>query len=633
MKKRFLSVFLVLLLALLTVSCGKEKSDFDGITLETIDNLSEYVVVRSDYTLSKDEIKCADKLRTAIEDSTGISVGIKSDCDSNTYEILVGNTTRQQSIGAAQGLGYCDYKIKRDGDKIVIVGGSEEALATAVELFITKCIDTKKKTISVPTGDGYIYKQEYAYDKITVDGVDIVSFTVSNNSLEDSDAFAARLGELIGTKIGGIGQYNKDKHYIILDGTETVTHKYSISIENGNIIIKGSANSLPIAMETFLGSYLSERGSKTVELTSGDNFEGSIGKKETYTKEQLMTVIEQVYNDPNKIIIGEEVQGKQATVIGDCITKFKDATGEMPGIMGIDLACYGIDLMNAEDKLVNSYICDIVNYVAGGGMLTISAHWDNPSDPSKRVRGNFGTANTLEDYEKNFTDLITEGTEYNEFFKKELDVNARFLKALEENGVPVIWRPLHEANGNWFWFCTTQQKITLDSKYLVDVWHYIYDYFTNKWGLTNLLWCYGPNVSGNVADTPGGTMSTTYLYPGDDYCDMVGVDWYSSGNLEITNNYNYRQLTGLADKPGAITEFGAAGSILAESIEKQPELYNCMDLYEDLLELSEDEYSFVYLLTWGARWGVPAMGRGDEMMQTDLCIGQAEVKVMFDALK
>ena len=494
-------------------------------------------------------------------------------------------------------------------------------------------IDSDKKKISPPTGDGYIHKQEYAYDKITVDGVDIAAFTINNNSFEDSEAFAARLSEMIGTKIDGSGQYDKDRRYIILDGTEYITHKYSISIENGNIVIKGSTRSLPIAMETFLGSYLSERGSKTVELTSADNFESSTGKKETYTKAQLMTVIEQVYNDPDKIIIGEEVQGKQAAVIGDCIKKFRDATGEMPGIMGIDLACYGIDLMNADDKLVSSYICDIVDYVSGGGILTISAHWDNPSDPARRVRGNFGKTNTLGEYERNFTDLITEGTEFNKFFKKELATDARFLKALEENGAPVIWRPLHEANGNWFWFCTTQQDITLDSRYLVEVWHYIYDYFTKECGLTNLLWCYGPNTSSNAEDTPGTVMSTTYLYPGDDYCDMVGVDWYSGGNLEITKKDNYLRLTDLAKKPGAVTEFGPAGSILAEAIDKQPELYDSMDLYQDLLELSKMNYSFVYLLTWGSKWGIPAMGRGDEMMRTDLCIGQAEVKAMLDAVK
>ena len=228
---------------------------------------------------------------------------------------------------------------------------------------------------------------------------------------------------------------------------------------------------------------------------------------------------------------------------------------------------------------------------------------------------------------------LTEGTEYNDFFKNELESNARFFKALEDNGVPIIWRPLHEANGNWFWFCIGQQEHWLDADYLIDVWHYVYDYFENECGLTNLYWCYGPNCSPNVTDVRGSTMSTTYLYPGDEYCDMVGTDWYTSGNMEITQGENYLALTDLSRKPGAITEFGTAGSILAEKIEDQPSLYDSMDMYSTLYELTKEGYSFVYLLTWGGRWGVPAMSRGDELMQTDLCIGQAEVKALFDSLK
>ena len=114
---------------------------------------------------------------------------------------------------------------------------------------------------------------------------------------------------------------------------------------------------------------------------------------------------------------------------------------------------------------------------------------------------------------------------------------------------------------------------------------------------------------------------------------MVGVDWYTSGNMEITNGDNYLRLVDHARKPGAITEFGPSGSILADTIEEQPNLYTSMDMYGNLYELVKEGYSFVYLLTWGGKWGIPAMSKGDELMQTDLCIGQAEVKAMFDALK
>lgn len=128
-------------------------------------------------------------------------------------------------------------------------------------------------------------------------------------------------------------------------------------------------------------------------------------------------------------------------------------------------------------------------------------------------------------------------------------------------------------------------------------------------------------------------MSTTYLYPGDEYCDMVGVDWYTIGNMEIMQGENYLALTDLSRKPGAITEFGTAGPLLAENMEDQPSLYNCMDLYDNLRKLADSGYSFVYLLTWGSRWGVTPMGRGDELMKNDLCLGQAEVKALFDSLK
>ncbi len=633
--KKIFYIFFALIISLGLSACEEKKTgNENNVVLRTIDNISEYVVVRGDKS-SNDETKCATSLRKAINTATEAALGVKTDFYNNKYEILVGKTDREQSIAALKGLKYHDYTIKLDGNKIVIAGGSDKALGDAVEFFKTNFIDTDKKTVKAPTGAGYTYKGSYLLDRLTVEGVSIEKFKIFNKSLEDVTPLLSQIRDAFGYDLPIENkEMLENEHYIIFDGTELIAHKYGIYIENGNIVIKGSAHSLEKAIETFFGSFFLEKEIKEYDLTSLDKLEGSTGKKNIYTRDQLITVINQIYDDPNIIAIGEEVQGKTATCIEDCIVKFKDATGEMPGIMGIDLACYGIDLTKTDDVKLSSFICDLVDYTAEGGMVTASAHWANPSktDPD-RVRGNFGTINTLEAYEKNFTDLLTEGTEYNKFFKNELEVNARFFKALEENGVSIIWRPLHEANGGWFWFCTRQQEFTLDPKYVIDIWHYVYEYFTVECGLTNLVWCYGPNYSANVNDNPGSTMSTTYLYPGDDYCDMVGVDWYSSGNMEITKGDNYLRLIDLSRKPGAITEFGPSGSILGETIDEQPQLYNSMDLYGNLYELVREGYSFVYLLTWGGKWGIPAMGRGDELMQTDLCIGQAEVRAMFDALK
>jgi len=48
--------------------------------------------------------------------------------------------------------------------------------------------------------------------------------------------------------------------------------------------------------------------------------------------------------------------------------------------------------------------------------------------------------------------LITPGTEINERWKSQVDVIAWFLKQLQYAGVPVLWRPYHEMNGDWFWW-------------------------------------------------------------------------------------------------------------------------------------------------------------------------------------
>ncbi len=632
--KKLICIATIVVLCIVIISCAQTTGNNGGtITLEPIENLSEYVIVRGEKS-SGEVTAMTTGLRKAINEATDASVAVKTDYYNSQYEILIGNTERKQSVNVLKELRYNDYTIRKIGKKIVVAGGSEDALRKAVELFKNQFIDAENKIVKIPTGAGYTYTGSYSFDKLTVDGVDISEFKFVNNSLANSKKIVEELRNLCGVAFEVFEQEMvDDEHYIILDGSELIVDKYSIKVENGNLVIKGSANSLEKAIEYFENNTINGVG-KVIELTSANNYEGSIGKKDVYTKEQLGKVIQQLYDNPNIIAIGEEVQGTKETAIEDCIMEFKNETGEMPGIIGIDLACYGIDLTMIDDIKLSSYICDLVDYAADGGLITASAHWENPSHTSNiRVRGSFGTDNTKEGYEKAFKDLITEGTEYNEFFKNELAINARFFKALEENGVPIIWRPLHEANGNWFWFCIGQKGFWLDAEYIIDVWHYIYNYFENECGLTNLYWCYSPNVSDNINDAPIGTMSTTYLYPGDDYCDMVGVDWYTEGNVELRKNDNYLRLVELSKKPGAITEFGPTGSILATNTEEQPGLYSCMDIYGTLYELSKDGCSFVYLLTWGEQWGVGAMGRGDEMMKTDLCLGQADIKAMFDALK
>ena len=86
------------------------------------------------------------------------------------------------------------------------------------------------------------------------------------------------------------------------------------------------------------------------------------------------------------------------------------------------------------------------------------------------------------------------------------------LKELQEENVPVLWRPLHEFDGGWFWWGKCGPQL------FIQLWRLMYDRFTNLHQLNNLIWVLG--YSGEMRDG---------WYPGDAYVDCIGGDAYSDG--------------------------------------------------------------------------------------------------------
>lgn len=78
---------------------------------------------------------------------------------------------------------------------------------------------------------------------------------------------------------------------------------------------------------------------------------------------------------------------------------------------------------------------------------------------------------------------------------------------MQEAGVPVLWRPLHEASGGWFWWGAEGADV-YKQLYIL-----LYDTLTNTYGLNNLIWLW----NGQDAE----------WYPGDEYVDIVGIDIYA----------------------------------------------------------------------------------------------------------
>ncbi len=119
----------------------------------------------------------------------------------------------------------------------------------------------------------------------------------------------------------------------------------------------------------------------------------------------------------------------------------------------------------------------------------------------------------------------TEGTLENRIFRKKLDGVAALLLLYQQQGIPILFRPLHEASGRWFWWANDGAEAYRS------LWKYMFQYFAEK-GIHNLLWIWTSQL--NDKD----------WYPGDEYVDIIGRDSYPEGNTtHISVAADFKNLT------------------------------------------------------------------------------------------
>ena len=171
---------------------------------------------------------------------------------------------------------------------------------------------------------------------------------------------------------------------------------------------------------------------------------------------------------------------------------------------------------------------------------------DEPVTFEKSVQGKLTDAQWQE--------LLTPGTELNERWKSQVDVIAYFLKQLRDAHVPVLWRPYHEMNGDWFWWGGRSWVNGFQKLY-----RQLYDRLVRFHHLNNLIWVFGGNEIrakvGSYAD----------FFPGHDVVDMLATDVYSSNYA----GHDYEDLLALANgKPIALAEVGPLPT--PELLKQQP---------------------------------------------------------------
>jgi hypothetical protein len=187
----------------------------------------------------------------------------------------------------------------------------------------------------------------------------------------------------------------------------------------------------------------------------------------------------------------------------------KDSTGKLPAIRGLDF----ID--SSKNKNEVKYAKE---WWHKGGIPTIMWHWGAPA-----IGSGYENAKKEVDIDK----IFEKGTPEYKAFWKELDEKAVLLKKLQRANVPVLWRPFHELNGNWFWW---GKKGPEQFKRL---WITMYNYYVHKKGLNNLIWvlCF--------MDKPDAAW-----YPGREYVDIAGPDTYKPEESRIGMYEKTRAIVG-----------------------------------------------------------------------------------------
>jgi len=207
-------------------------------------------------------------------------------------------------------------------------------------------------------------------------------------------------------------------------------------------------------------------------------------------------------------------------------TYIREKTGKLPAVRGFDFMNYrGNGLM--WDDLCAERVIEWYN--EKGGIPTVCWHWFSPGDIGKKADNSFYTESTTFSISK----ALTPGTEENIALLNDIDTMAQKLKQVQDAGVPILFRPLHEAEGGWFWWGAEGPEPC------VKLYRLLYDKFTNEYGLNNLIWVW----------TSYTYETSAAWYPGDDVVDIIGYDKYNAkdgkpnGSAISSTFYNLVKLT------------------------------------------------------------------------------------------
>lgn len=256
--------------------------------------------------------------------------------------------------------------------------------------------------------------------------------------------------------------------------------------------------------------------------------------------QNLLAYLEE--NVGQKILTGTHACVNYNTNEADWVYKH---TGKYPAINTIDFIH---DIYSSTSGWINYSSTTLLNnWSSRGGIISAMWHWNMPANNGTDWTCTPGSEPEQTSFHPSF--IFSQSSEQYKTMISRIDQIAKWLRYTKIKKIPVLWRPLHEAQGNWteanpgtdwhkawFWWGADGPEA------FKELWKVMYDRMVNYHGLTNLIWVF------NAGDSKK-------WYPGDEYVDIVAYDFYDKNLSEMHYWYDYFH----QNYPGklyAISEFG-----------------------------------------------------------------------------
>ncbi len=202
-------------------------------------------------------------------------------------------------------------------------------------------------------------------------------------------------------------------------------------------------------------------------------------------------------------------------------------TGKYPAMNVYDyINLHASKDVNSAGWVDYSDITTAKNWWKEGGIVGAMWHWQVKANNGTDYTCTPGTAAGETSFDA--SKVYVEGTSENTLAKQQLDQLCGYLKKMQDAGIPVVWRPLHEASGNveqysggkaWFWWGDKGADV------YKQLWQWMYNYMVKTKGLNNLIWVWTSQTNDNN------------WYPGDAYVDIIGRDNYGATAATLATEY------------------------------------------------------------------------------------------------